>query len=243
MSEAVLSKAEEHLAAGDSAAAERALSAEWRDIKTAPAEAKHAMAMVRAHQKRFADAEQLLRGALTDEPQSLRHNIALGHILTLSENPTKASEAYAAAYRIDPEWPGLLNNYVTACYGAGRYDEAEKGARLMITKAPTAGAWDLLSCSLRGQGRAQEALDAANEALLTNPNHVGALHSQGAALLKLGRASDALKAFDQVEASGGSGAALSFNRAAALEKLGKPKEAKAVLEDAARRWPNAKRPN
>lgn len=241
--EDALTSAEQALAAGDPATAERALAAEWRDFSRAPADALHAMAMVRAQQRRLADAEQLLRSAVAAEPTSLRHNIALGHVLLAGENPVDAAEAYASAYRIDPAWPGLLQTYVTACYGAGRYDEAEKGARLMLSQEPSAGAWDLLSCALRGQGRAQEALDAANEALLLNPGHVGARHSQGAAVLKLGRAAEALQIFERLEADGASGAALSYNRAAALEKLGRAAEAKTLQAETARRYPSSRRPN
>ena len=241
--EDALNIADQHLANGDAAAAERVLSAEWCDIKSAPPEAKHSMAMVRAAQQRLGESEQLLRSAAAEDPQSLRHNIALGHILMLSDRHQDASAAYAVAYQIDPQWPGLLANYVTACYGAGRYDEAEKGARLLVKNAPNAVAWDLLSCALRGQGKAQEALEAAQQALSLSPNHVGARHSQGAALLKLGRTGEALAIFDRLEGDGASGAALSYNRATALEKLGRGSEAKALVADTARRWPNAKRPN
>jgi tetratricopeptide (TPR) repeat protein len=240
--EDVLNLADQHLANGDVAAAERVLSAEWRDIRSAPSEAKHSMAMVRAAQQRMGESEELLRSAVADEPQSMRHNIALGHLMMLSNRHQDAAAAYAIAYRVDPQWPGLLANYVTACYGAGRYDEAEKGARLLVTNAPSPVSWDLLSCALRGQGKSQDALDAAQQALALNPNHVGARHSQGAALLALGRVSEALAIFDRLEADGASGAALSYNRATALEKLGRGSDAKALAAETARRWPNAKRP-
>ncbi len=241
--EDALTAAEQHLAAFDPAAAENALTAAWRDMSDAPADVLVAMAMVRAQQYRLGDAEQLMRRAVAAEPHSLRCNIGLGHVLLSSEKPSEAADAYASAYRIDPNWPGLLQTYVHACYGAGRYDEAEKGARLLLTQDPSAAAWDLLSCALRGQGRAQEALDAANEALKLNASHVGARHSQGAALVKLGRAQEALKVFERLEADGASGAALSYNRAAALEKLGRSSEAKALQAETARRWPSARRPN
>ena len=113
--EDALNIADQHLANGDAAAAERVLSAEWRDIKSAPPEAKHSMAMVRAAQQRLGESEQLLRSAAAEDPQSLRHNIALGHILmTLSDRHQDASAAYAVAYQIDPQWPGLL---AQLCHG------------------------------------------------------------------------------------------------------------------------------
>lgn len=237
--EQALSEAERYIALRDPGAAEAQIAAKWSDIDRAPADAKHVLGIVRAMQGRHAESEHLMRAAVAEDPKSLRHAIALGHCLIQAGKPSEAADAYAVALKLDPRWDGLLKDYANALYGAGRYAEAEQAARQLIKEAPSPQAWDVLSCALRRQGKAADALQAANEALRTAPEFLGALHSRGAALLQLGQAQDALLIFEEVVARGGQGPALSYSHAKALEALGRKTEADAMRAETRRRWPAA----
>jgi len=236
--EAILVEAERILQTGDYDAAERVLTAYWPDPTTAPAEALHTMALIRLNQNRPAETEQLLRKAVELEPQSLRHNIALGHFLLEQNDDAGATDVYAAAMRIDRTWPELSTTYARAAYRSGRHDEAEKAARYAIELAPSAVAFDVLSCALRAKGKAKDALAAADEALRLAPQNPGAQHSRGAALLDLGKANEALAVFDSMLSTGADGPALRLGRGKALRSLKRDREAAEAFAEGARRFPN-----
>lgn len=236
--EQILSEAERALSIGDVAGAEATLSRKWPGLARAPGDALHLMASIRLRQGRVQEAEKCFRDAVAAEPQSLRHTIALGHARVELEDYAGAAEAYAQAIRINRAWPGLMLVYSNANYQCGRLDEAEKAARQAIKDAPSVEAWNALSNAMRGQNKAAEALQAADEALRLNPGDQFALHNRGAALLLLGRAQEALSIFESLAAQGIAAPVLSLNRGDALDALGRRAEADAVYAEARTRWPH-----
>lgn len=236
--DASLDQAELSLRNGDPAGAERALSQAWPDIARAPADAQHIMAMARLGQGRGSEAEQLMRSALKAEPNSLRHHIGLGHILTALRNDAGAIEAYTAAARIDPKWPGVYVVLSQAYYRSEKFTDAERAARSGTSASPSAGAWEALSNALRAQGKGKDALAAADEALKYDWQDPNAQHAKAAALMLLNRPQEALAIFDDLLSRGLDLPILNMNRAAALEALGRKGDARAAYEDAAQRWPN-----
>ncbi|MGD9979887.1 MAG: tetratricopeptide repeat protein [Hyphomonadaceae bacterium] len=235
--DAALDQAEAALQRGDAAGAEQVITKQWRDLSKAPGDALHIMAMARVTQNDFAGGEKLMRSALNAEPKSLRHNIALGHILSAAGKHAEAVDAYTAASKIDPTWPNIFVALSLALYNAGRPAEAERAA-MEALKIPSADGWDALSCAQRAQGKAQEALQAADEALRIDWRHLNAQNSRGAALLMLNRPKEALDMFDSIAAQGVEMPVLAINRGEALEQLGRHAEARALYDDALRRWPN-----
>jgi len=235
--EATLDQAELAIKNGDPASAERELTKTWPDMSRAPGEAQHLMAMVRMAQGRAKEAEQLMRGAIKADPTSLRHHIALGHILTEMRNDVGAIEAYNNAARIDATWPGLFVALSQAYYRNGQFDEAEHAGRSAVA-LPNAAGWEALSNAQRAQGKMQEALNSAEEALKIDWQEPNAQHSKAAALMGLGRPQEALAIFDDLFGRGIDLPVLHMNRAAALEALGRSADARAVYEEAARRWPD-----
>lgn len=236
--EQVLTEAETAANRGDIAAAERTLRQAWPDMAKAPGDAMHLLATFRIREGKQSEAEQLLRAAVRAEPTSLRHHIALGHVLVGMNNHAGAADAYAEALRLDQKWPGLRAVYAQACYKAGRGADAEMAARQLLKETPSADAWDVLSAALRAQHKGKEALDAADQALRLDPNHIDARNSRGAALLLLNRDKEALEVFDALAAEGVEAPVLILNRGAALEKLGRASEAQALYAAAAQRWPH-----
>jgi tetratricopeptide (TPR) repeat protein len=233
--EAALDQADLCLANGDPSGAERALTQAFPDITRAPPEVQHSMAMVRMAQGNPPQAERLMRGALMAEPNSLRHTIALGHILSAQYNDTGALEAYTTAERIDPKWPGLNVAISQTLYRLQRYSEAEQAAR---RGAGSAASSEALSNALRAQGKSREALAAADDALTYDWQNVDAQHARAAALMELGRPQEALDIFNDLIGRGIDLPVLQMNKGAALEALGRKADARAIYDDAARKWPN-----
>src|SRR5262249_44956977 len=121
--EDALSSAEAAARRGDLAAAEAALAKEWPNQAQMPGDALHVLAMVRFTQKRSQDAAKLMQNAVAADPQSLRHHIALGHIMASLNDHAASASALADALRIDMKWPGLMHAYALSCYRAGSYKE------------------------------------------------------------------------------------------------------------------------
>jgi len=236
--EDVYARAETALRRSDTAEAERILTSKWTNFSSAPGEAQHLMALVHLAKNDRSSAIQFMRNATRAEPNSLRHHIALGHLLTSVDDHAAAADTYVAALKIDQNWPGLAYVYAVAAYKSGRFAEAESGARAAVQKQPTAAAWDVLSSALRAQNKAQEALAAAEEALKLDREDINAANSRGAALLMLNRAQEALEVFEGISAKGIELPVLALNRAAAYDMLGRTIEARAIYDDAQRRWPN-----
>lgn len=236
--DAILDQAELSLNNRDVAGAERILTQQWPDMTRAPGDVLNLMAMVRLAQGKGGEAERLIRGAISAEPNSLRHHIQMGHILTALGNHSGAVEAFTNASRIDPKWPGVFVVLSQAFYSLERFNDAERSARQAVANTPTSGAFEALSNALRAQGKAQDALNAADEALRLDWQDPNAQHARAAALMQLNRPQDALTIFDELRSRGIDLPVLHMNRGAALEALGRKDEARAVYEEAARRWPN-----
>jgi tetratricopeptide (TPR) repeat protein len=238
MSDDVYNRVEAALRRSDTEAAERALTGQWPNFATAPAEAQHQMALIWLARVDGTRALQFMRAAVRAEPKSLRHQIALGHLLASTGDHAGAADAYAAAQQIDPNWPGLSLVMANATYRAGRFEEAERHARAAVASRPSAEAWDALAGALRALGKPEEALAASDEALKLNRDDVNAIHGRGAALLMLKRAQEALDIFESLIAKGVHSPTLAVNRATAYDMLGRAAEARAIFDDAQRRWPN-----
>lgn len=237
--DAVLIEVETALRGGDAKAAEAALSKAWPDRAKMPGDALHLLADIRHRAGKPADAEQLLRAAIKAEPDSLRHHIALGHILAANGNFKAACESYKRAAQINESWPGLLRTLSQTALQLGDLAEAERAARRLVETAPTAMAWSALSSALRAQAKGAEALAAADQALRLEPNERSAQHSRGASLLMVGRPAEALAIFQELLANGVSEPVLSINHGTALMMLGRRAEADAIFDEAFKRWPHA----
>ncbi len=118
--ENIYNRVETALRRSDTAEAERVLTAKWPNFSSAPAEAQHLMAMVQLAKLDGARAAQFMRAAVRAEPKSLRHHIALGHMLSGGGDHAGAADAYTAALAIDPNWPGLNLVLSIASYKDGR---------------------------------------------------------------------------------------------------------------------------
>ena len=238
MSDDIYNRVEAALRYSDTETAERMLANEWPNFASAPGEAQHLMALVWVARLDGQRARQFMRAAVRAEPKSLRHQIALGHLLAGEGDHAGAADAYAAAQQINPNWPGLSLVMSSALYKAGRFEDAERHARAAVQAKASVEAWDSLAAALRALGKAEEALAASDEALKLNRDDLNAIHGRGAALLMLKRAQEAVDIFESLITKGVHSPSLAINRATAYDMLGRTAEARAIFDDAQRRWPN-----
>lgn len=83
-----------------------------------------------------------------------------------------------------------------ALFNAGRYAQAEAGARRLIERRPTdALGWKLLGTSLVKSDRYAEAIPALLEAIRFDKDDAASFNSLGFALMRLGRLSEAIDAY------------------------------------------------
>ncbi len=124
-----------------------------------------------------------------------------------------------------------------AALNAGKAVDAERAARLLIMKAPSGGAYDVLAGALRRQERIEEALAASDAGLKLDPQNAVLRHGRAQALSRLGRYQESLGVFDDLVRGGVTAAALWLNRGAALMGLARASEAEAAFADGVKRWP------
>jgi|CXWL01.1.fsa_nt_gi predicted Zn-dependent protease len=235
--EQALREAERLLRTGDVASAERVLASLWPDTGTAPAAVLHLLGLIRRKQNLLAEADVLLRRALAAEPDQARHRVALGDLLLAAGAAGPATDILATALQIDPNFPGARRLFARAALAASRTGDAERAARELLNEAPTAEAWDILSCALRAQDRLEEAVAAGDEALKLHPDASYARHNRACAMLRLGRNEEALQELDSLAASGVEAAPIWLNRGVARLNLTRAEEAETIFADGIRRWP------
>lgn len=182
-------------------------------------------------------AEKTLRAAIAAEPANARYRMALGEFLARIGFPSHAAESFSEALRLDDRLPGARRAQARALLAAGLAQQAEQAARRLLLEAPTADAWDILSCALRQQDKLEESVAAGEAALKLDPNSAPARHNRAISLNRLGRAEEALKEYDSLVARGVSAPALWLNRGAALMSLTRAEESEAAFADGVRRWP------
>lgn len=235
--EQVLREAEAILKAGDALGAERKLATLWADTSKAPGAALHMLGDIRRMQRRIPDAERFFRRAIQAEPGEARHHKALGDLLVSVNLQTYAVDAYAEALRIDPNAVQTLDAFVRSALAAGRADEAEDAARRLTVAAPSADSLNLLAVVLRSQDKLEEALQAADRALVLDPRDLTAAHTRTTILARNGRNEEALADLDGLSARGVAAPAIVFTRGTALFNLTRTAEAEAVFAEGVARWP------
>lgn len=124
-----------------------------------------------------------------------------------------------------------------AAMAAGDLRGAEATARALVAQAPSVEAFDLLASTLRVQGRLEEALAAADQAVACDPQNAAALHSRAFILGRLGRYAEALPIYDQLIARGIVQPSVWLNRGMALLGLARDSEAEAFFAEGVNRWP------
>lgn len=234
----ILREAEALLGGGDPLGAERKLALLWADTSNAPGAALHLLGLIRIRQKRYADAERYLRGAIAVEPKAARHHAVLADLFAQIGAHAAAAEAYIVALALEPSLPRVRVALARALLAAGRSADAEREIRSLLIDAPSADLWEMFSRALRQQGKLEQSVEAADQALQLAPSHIAAAHGRAVALARNGHNEEALAVFDSLIARGVQAAPIWLQRGVALLNMTRHAEAEAAFADGVQRWPN-----
>lgn len=145
---------------------------------------------------RLAEAEDLYRRAIIDNPDNANAWYLLGLALRQGGRNDEALAALDAAIRIAPSAVEPRFNRAVTALALGRRDEAETGLRQATAIKPDfVEGRALLGQVLLDQGAFAAAAAELEAALATQPDHKGAAINHGLALQRAGRNVEAIEAF------------------------------------------------
>jgi len=148
-----------------------------------------------------------------------------------------AAEAFARALDLDPDRPGVRQNYGKLLRELERYDESERQLRLALEQAgdddPRARV--SLAETLVAAGKLDEAGRLIDGVLTKEPRHPEALAAKGRLLLRQGRAADGLKSLE--DAAAGTEPESFIELAEAALAAGDRARARAAVDEALRLSP------
>jgi len=138
---------------------------------------------------------------------------------------------------VTPAVPQQTRDAIRAAMASGRADEAERMARALTIAAPSPEAFELLSASLRAQGKPDKAITAAEEGLHLDLGSIRLTHARALSLADLGRNEEALAVFESLAKRGVEQPPIWLSRGIALLSLARDADAEAMFADGVRRWP------
>lgn len=132
----------------------------------------------------WSDETTLWTDAVRKAPGKARAHANLGYALLDRGEKEGAAAALAEAVRLGPVFPEDLVTLAEIRFGLGRYGESEETLRYALRIRPGyAKAWRNLAFLLRETGRPEEAVEAAERAVVADPDY-----EEGRRLLDLLRA-------------------------------------------------------
>lgn len=175
-------------------------------------------------------AEIHYRESLAIEPQATIYN-DLGYVLERQGMVDEAIEAYRGALKVDPESATSRFNLATHLAREGDYAEAEKHLRIALKTRQDAKVYTGLGAVLWQQGRADEAIENLQIAILEDPKSAAASDALGKILIDQGKLDQAVSTYRTLAQNQPS--AVAYNgEARALTAMGKVAEAQAALQKA-----------
>ena len=178
-----------------------------------------------------------LRALVAEAPGFAEGREALGEALAMSGDAPGALAEYEEALNLGASDPGTYNNMGNVCDELGMAQEAEACYRLASRGPDGAMALTNLSKLCLDQGRARDALEAADGALKLEPDAPGAHLTRGEALRDLERLPESIRSLERaVELSGSLEAHTQL--AQALSDAGDAEGALRCLDEAARMDPD-----
>ena len=132
-----------------------------------------------------------------------------------------------------------LNDLAVICLRNRRLAMAERALEGVLASDPSnPGVASNMAVALQMQGKSDEAVRVLERTVAARPDDAGLRYNLGAVLASQDRAKEALLHFDAAAKLGSGDARLFPARAKMLVRLGRVDEARQVLEEGARRFPN-----
>lgn len=154
-------------------------------------------AQILIQQKRYAEAEKLLRDILRTNPNDILVLTLLAETNLLQEKVNEANTIVHSAIAISPDAHHLFYLKSKICIHQENYDEAEKSIKQAVEYEPSDGDYYALWASIKlSRKKYDEALTLANKALELDAENILGLNIRSTALLKLDRADEAFKSIE-----------------------------------------------
>lgn len=233
---ALASASRDLLNRGDATGAEQVLTPVFNEL-WGDASVWHLMGLIKQAQKKPQEAERYLRRAVAEALTEGSYYNDLGVALQARSEFVEAQKIFRAAIALTPMQAAPRVNLVHCLISTGDMAEAERETRTYIAALPGPEAWTLLGQVQRHQGRYEDALASADEALRFAPRMRGLRHNRAIALEKLGRTEEALTIFESLAREDLETPDLALNFARALYHQQRTEEAETVLEECIKYWP------
>lgn len=143
--------------------------------------------------RRYAEAIEEFRKALTANPKSITAHVNLGSALVQRGNPKEAAEHFAAALQLDPKNINAHFNLAVLSAREAKHQEAVAHLQILVTIDPNdLSARLFLARELAKSNRIDEALAEYSRVVEADPNNEDALLEQVKLLIKGGEHKQAL---------------------------------------------------
>jgi protein O-GlcNAc transferase len=186
-----------------------------------------------AHQLGRPAAAELLKRAVTLQPDIAEAHNDLGNVLGAQGKFVQAVACFERAAALKPDYADAHYNRGLALGNLGRFgDAAGSFQRVLALNPQSALAHAALAATLRELGRRAEAVAHYRRAAALMPNFAGAHNNLANALMELGQSEEALAHFDRAIALASSFAPAHYNRGIALRGQSRFTEATASFERA-----------
>jgi predicted O-linked N-acetylglucosamine transferase (SPINDLY family) len=187
-----------------------------------------------AHQLGRPDAVELLKRAVTLQPDIAEVHNDLGNVLGALGQFVQAASCFERAAVLKPDFADAHYNRGLALGNLGRFAEAAGCFQRVLALNPqSALARVHLGHALRAQGRREDAVVHYRHAAALMPDSAGAHNNLANALMELGQTDAALAHFDQAIALAPDFAPAHYNRGIALRGQSRFADAAASFERAA----------
>ena len=164
------------------------------------AETCHLLGVIRNIQGRYAEAESLLRQAVTGQPGIAKYHSNLGNSLRGQERIEEAEARYRQALALDPAFDDARVNLAKLLFAMNRWDEAIAEYRHLIRSNPQDAASHAgLAYALQSGNRLAEAEHAAAAGLQLDPTHPGLNLAMAICERRAGKFEQALQRFQRID--------------------------------------------
>ena len=124
------------------------------------------------NQENYAQSMSHVVSAIKHNPLMADSHLQLARLHLLNQNVSEAVAALDEAFRLGVDDPREQLQYAHVLLRAGRFDEAERQARLVtFSDSQNPLSWAVLAETLDAQGKRQEAMAALDKGLLLDPNN------------------------------------------------------------------------
>lgn len=203
----------------------------------------HLLALISKKRSANAEAEQLFKKCISQDPQRADILVNLGNLYRSLARFEDAEQYYRRALATDSSFRQARLALTRLLITVERHQQGEEEALILIQQNKTdAEAWVALAACYRGNKEYSRAEQAYQEALKIRPDYATARQNLGALLTQLNRHDEALTQLGLATKFGVTGPEVNINRAAALAGLGQFDDAIEVLVQSIAQQPDATEP-